>query len=86
MLRILKFSASWCGPCVALKPIWEELVKNNEGVEFEAIDVDSDPNTTTSFKIVSIPTIVFIKDGVELDRVVGLVRKGELQKRLDALK
>lgn len=84
MLKLLKFSANWCGPCKTLRPIWEDI-KNNKGAEFEEIDIDEDPDSAVEFKITSIPTIVYIKDGVEVNRLVGLVRKESIQKFIDEL-
>lgn len=78
MLQIIKFSAEWCAPCKMLGPIFDLLSKeesDNKNVEFKKVDVDNDIGYSQVYRVVSIPTIVFVKDGVEVDRLVGLVSK-----------
>lgn len=86
MLKLFKFSANWCGPCKTLKPIWEDIKNNTKDVEFEEIDIDKDPDLAVEFKITSIPTIVYLKDEVEANRVVGLVKKDYILKLINELK
>lgn len=70
-MNILYFSATWCGPCVQIKPKFEKLVDSmGDRINVAYIDVDSDPRTSL-YSIRSIPTFVFIKDGKEVDRMVG---------------
>jgi len=70
-MNILYFSATWCGPCVQIKPKFEKLVKSmGDRINVAYIDVDSDTRTSL-YSIRSIPTFVFIKDGKEVDRMVG---------------
>lgn len=75
-VKVLKFSALWCGPCKSFKPIWENVVEKNTNpdIEYVAIDIDEDDATTSKYKIRSIPTTVFLKDDVEVERVAGVIK------------
>jgi thioredoxin 1 len=87
MLEVKKFGASWCGPCRALAPILNELKAQFKNVPVVEYDVDNDFEEATKYGIRSVPTVVVIKDGVEVDRVIGLSNKakyvGILNEHLD---
>ncbi|MGF3521998.1 MAG: thioredoxin [Candidatus Bathyarchaeia archaeon] len=75
-LVLVDFWAGWCGPCRALAPTIEELAKEYAGKVLVAkLDVDENPQTAERFQVYSIPTVVLIKDGLEVDRIVGLCPK-----------
>ena len=75
-VSFVDFWASWCGPCLALAPTIEELAKEYEGKVFVGkLDVDENPKTAESFQVYSIPTMVIMKNGQEVDRIVGCVQK-----------
>lgn len=75
MLEVKRFSAVWCGPCRALAPVMEEVRRVFPNVIFETIDVDVDHEQSSKYGIRSVPTVVFVKDGVEIDRFVGVQSK-----------
>lgn len=75
MVEVKKFGASWCGPCRALAPILSEVKSQYNNVSFVEHDVDDDFEEATKFGIRSVPTVVVLKDGVEVDRIVGLSSK-----------
>jgi thioredoxin 1 len=75
MVEVKKFSASWCGPCRALAPVINEVKTQFSNVKFSDHDVDEDFEVANQFGIRSVPTVVFLKDGVEIDRVMGLSSK-----------
>lgn len=85
--KVIDFSAVWCGPCQMLKPIFEELESEYAGrVDFETVDVDEDPEKATEYGIEAMPTLVFLdKDGKEVNRIVGLVDKSELQGAIESI-
>jgi thioredoxin 1 len=75
--------APWCGPCVVVSPIVEELAKEYAGKVFVGkLNVDENPGTAGSFQIFGIPTLLLFKDGREVDRIVGLVPKDHIEARL----
>ena len=85
MLVVKRFTAAWCGPCKALAPVVAEVAKENTDVQFETIDVDSNPSAA-AYGITSIPTIIFEKDGQEVKRIVGLTSKSNLITLIKSLK
>lgn len=70
-LYVIKFWATWCMPCKAYAPTIEKLDEEFENISFISIDVDQVPELAQKFKIKSLPSLVIIKDGVEVDRVLG---------------
>lgn len=84
---VVDFSASWCGPCHMLKPVFEEVKKKYAGkIEFMTVDIDSFPDLAGQYGIQAVPTIVFINaTGKEEDRSVGYVDKIEIEKRIEKL-
>ena len=83
-LTVVDFWSEWCGPCKALGPVVEQLATDNAGkVNVGKLDVDSNPEVSMKYGIRSIPTILFIKGGQVVDKVVGAVPKAQLQSTID---
>lgn len=73
-LAMVDFWADWCGPCKMLSPTIEALAEQYEGKALVAkINVDEEPELARTFGVMSIPTVVFLKNGREFDRKVGLM-------------
>ena len=73
-LAMVDFWASWCGPCKMLSPAVEALAEQYEGKVLVAkVNVDEEPELARAFGVMSIPTVVFLKNGREFDRKVGLM-------------
>lgn len=85
-LSVVDFWAEWCGPCRMVGPIIEELSKDYDGkANIGKVNVDDNPDIAAQFGIRSIPTILFIKNGEVVDRVVGAVPKSTFQQKIDSL-
>ena len=83
---LMDFWATWCGPCKRLGPIIEELAAEYDGKAIVGkCDIEENDDLTEQFGIMNVPTVVFIKDGKEVDRVVGLAMKNIYQDKLNAL-
>ena len=85
---VVDFWAAWCGPCRMIAPFVEELANEyGEQAVVAKMDTDANPMTPTKFGIMGIPTLIFFKDGKEVDRIVGVPRqpKEVLRAKLDAV-
>lgn len=75
---LIDFYADWCGPCKMLSPIIEEVAKESKNVKFVKINIDDEQNLATKYNIMSIPTLVVMKNGKEVNRSIGLIDKTEI--------
>jgi thioredoxin 1 len=82
-LIVIDCWAAWCGPCRMIAPIIDELAKDYAGkVVFGKLNVDENPKTAMRFDIMSIPTLLIMKDGKEVDRIIGVVPKQSIEAKL----
>jgi len=76
--------AAWCAPCRAIAPIVDQLAKDYTGkVVFGKLNVDENPETAQRFGVMAIPTLLVMKNSKEVDRVVGIVPKSELEAKIN---
>ena len=84
---VVDFWAEWCGPCRSIAPALEEIARERgDQVTIAKVNVDEQPGLAGRFGIRSIPTLMFFKEGVLQETVIGAVPKTEILKRLDSLK
>ena len=80
---LLDMWAPWCGPCRMVAPVVEELAAEMAGrVRVAKLNVDENPATATRFQVRSIPTLLVLKGGREMERIVGVQPKSEIVQRL----
>lgn len=75
---LLDFWAAWCGPCQMLSPVVDAIGEEREDIKVGKINVDAQQELAMQFRVVSIPTLVVMKDGEESERSVGVVSKDEI--------
>jgi len=81
---VVDFWANWCGPCKMIAPIVEELANEYSGkVKIGKLDVDTNPKSAAAYGIMSIPTLMFFKDGKVMDQVNGALNKAALKQKIE---
>ena len=79
---LIDFWATWCGPCKMIAPIVEEVAADHPEIKVVKVNVDDAGDLAAAFGIVSIPTLVLVKDGKAVNQVVGYVPKAKIEEIL----
>jgi len=79
---LLDFWASWCGPCRMIAPIVEEIAKERSDIKVGKVNVDDETALATQFGVMSIPTLVVMKNGEVVNQAVGVRPKDQILKLL----
>jgi len=83
---LVDFYADWCGPCKMMTPVMEELASQYEGkIKIAKLDVDKNQATAAKFNVMSIPTLLFFKNGQVVNQLMGAIPKEQLKKELNNL-
>ena len=83
-LMMVDFWADWCGPCKMLGPVIEDLAAKYDGKALVGkVNVDDEPQLAQRYGVMSIPTVIFLKNGKEIDRKVGVMPEGAFTEVLD---
>ena len=83
---VVDFWAEWCGPCKMMAPVFEKLAAEYEDkVGFAKVDVDENQEYAAKYGIRGIPTLLVIRGGEEVDRIVGYSPEDEIRTRLDSI-
>ena len=85
-VSVVDFWATWCGPCRMVGPIIDELAQEyGDKAKIGKVNVDVNKEVSTKYRVMSIPTVLYIKNGEVVDKVVGAAPKKTYQAKLDAL-
>ena len=79
---LIDFWASWCGPCKAISPIIDEISEKHPEIKVCKINIDEEQELVTQFDIMSVPTLLVIKDGKVINQSVGLKSKNQILEML----
>jgi len=79
---LVDFWATWCGPCSMMGPIVDEIAAERPDVKVGKINVDNERDLAKQFRVLSIPTLVIFRDGVPIDRIVGVQPKEDILAKL----
>jgi len=87
LLVLVDFYADWCGPCKMIAPVIEDIATTFDGVvKVGKLNVDEAPNTSSKYRVMSIPTMLFIKNGEVVDTTVGAVSKAQIIEKIELYK
>lgn len=75
---LLDFGASWCGPCRMVSPVIDEIANERLDIKVGKINVDEQPELAAQFQIMSIPTLLVVKNGKVVNQVVGVRPKSQI--------
>lgn len=85
-LAIVDFYADWCGPCKMLGPVIEELASKYEGkVKIGKLNVDEAPAIAQKYAVMSIPTVLFFKNGEQVHKIIGVEKKETFEAKIAEL-
>jgi thioredoxin 1 len=81
-MKLIHFTAEWCGPCKMMKPVIAEIVEENPDIEYVAVDIDNNRDLALQYDVMGVPTFIIEQDDVITNRFSGAMTKGKF---VDAL-
>lgn len=84
-LVLVDFWATWCGPCQMIAPVIEKISEENKNVKVCKVNVDDEQELAIKYGVMSIPTLIFFKNGNPVKEVVGFHSKTEIEEIIDSL-
>ncbi len=82
VLVLVDFNANWCGPCRMVRPILDEIASESDDYKIVSVNVDKEEELAAKYNVSSIPCMVIIKDGKEVNRSIGFRPKDEIKELL----
>ena len=83
-LVVVDMWAEWCGPCKMMEPVLEEIAEEySDKIKVVKLNIDQNQDTPLKFGVMNIPTLIFFRDGKEIDRVIGAFPKKQLLNRIE---
>jgi len=76
---VIDFWAEWCAPCLIFSPVIDQLAEEIGGVAFGKLDTQNNPATAEKYGIMSLPTIMFFREGESIDQIIGVTTKANVQ-------
>lgn len=83
---LVDFYADWCGPCNILAPVLDNIAASNPELTILKVNVDEHPDLAEKHGVLSIPTLLFIKDGQTTDSSIGVVSENVIQNKIEILR
>lgn len=83
-VSVVQFTAPWCGPCRMIAPVLTELEAEGK-ITYYKVNVDESPDLAREYQVMSIPTLIYYKDGKQRDTTVGMQRKAQIEANLAEL-
>ena len=80
MREIIKFGASWCQSCKAYGPVFDKWVEGQTNIEVKSLDVEDNPDLSANYRVMSVPTTIYLVDDKETNRHIGPMSTSELDK------
>lgn len=86
-VAVIDFFATWCGPCNMLGPVFSEVADEMSGdAYFAKIDIDQSMEIAQEYRVTTVPTVIFFKDGVEVKREIGFMPKEKIVAGVNSVK
>ena len=80
---LIDFFATWCGPCKMVSPVVDQIANERPDIKVCKLDVDKNLNLARTFQVMSVPTLVAMKNGKMINKIIGAMPKAQILKMFD---